>query len=159
MLGRKTYTKEEIDQGKAAIDHQVGAYKKLVRAGSADPNVKSALQAFEAPFFNNMTLVLDRYHVHRLPGADYEGKDGNALNEVRIELRVPDEHFCNCSLIVRSAMRAPWRADRISAMWAAERAGCSSRSLTASSISSAWPRALPWSERGRSLSPASPCCR
>ena len=31
-----------------------------------------------------MTLVLDRYFVHRLPGADYEGKDGNPLNEVRI---------------------------------------------------------------------------
>jgi len=34
--------------------------------------------------FNNMTLLLDRYFVHRLPGADYEGKDGNPLNEVRI---------------------------------------------------------------------------
>jgi hypothetical protein len=30
-----------------------------------------------------MTLVLDRCFVHRLPGADYEGKDGNPLNEVR----------------------------------------------------------------------------
>ena len=31
-----------------------------------------------------MALVLDRYFVHRLPGVDYEGKDGNPLNEVRI---------------------------------------------------------------------------
>jgi len=37
MLGRKNYTKEEIAQGKAAIDQQVAAYKKLVKAGSADP--------------------------------------------------------------------------------------------------------------------------
>lgn len=87
MLGRKNYTQEEIDQGKAALDHQLAAYKKLVRAvagTSADQKVKSALESFEALFFNNMTLVLDRYYVHRLPGADYEGKDGNPLNEVRI---------------------------------------------------------------------------
>lgn len=84
MLGRKNYTKEEIAQGKAAIDQPVAAYKKLVKAGSADPKVRSALEAYEALFFNNMTLVLDRYFVHRLPGADYEGKDGNPLNEVRI---------------------------------------------------------------------------
>jgi hypothetical protein len=87
MLGRKNYTQEEIDQGKVALDHQLAAYKKLVRAvagTSADLKVKSALESFEALFFNNMTLVLDRYYVHRLPGADYEGKDGNPLNEVRI---------------------------------------------------------------------------
>lgn len=87
MLGRKNYTQEEIDQGKTALDHQLAAYKKLVRAvagTSADQKVKSALESFEALFFNNMTLVLDRYYVHRLPGADYEGKDGNPLNEVRI---------------------------------------------------------------------------
>ena len=87
MLGRKNYTQEEIDQGKVALDHQLAAYKKLVRAvagTSADLKVKSALESFEALFFNNMTLVLDRYYVHRLPGADYEGKDGNPLNEVSI---------------------------------------------------------------------------
>jgi hypothetical protein len=84
MLGRKNYTKEEIAQGRAAMDQQVAAYKKLVKAGGADPEVKSALEAFGEPFFNNMILVLDRHYVHRLPGADYEGKDGNPLNEVRI---------------------------------------------------------------------------
>jgi hypothetical protein len=31
-----------------------------------------------------MALVLDRLFVHRLSGPDYEGKDGNPLNEVRI---------------------------------------------------------------------------
>ena len=44
----------------------------------------AAFEAFEALFFNNLTLVLDRYFVHRLAGANYEGKDGNPLNEVRI---------------------------------------------------------------------------
>jgi hypothetical protein len=87
MLGRKKYTQEEIDQGKAALDRQLAAYKQLVKAAAGattDDRIAAAVAAFEALFFNNMTLVLDRYFVHRLPGADYEGKDGNPLNEVRI---------------------------------------------------------------------------
>jgi hypothetical protein len=87
MLGRKTYTQEEIDQGKAAVERQLAAYRQLVKAvadATTDERVDAAVASFEAVFFNSMTLVLDRYFVHRLPGADYEGKDGNPLNEVRI---------------------------------------------------------------------------
>jgi hypothetical protein len=87
MLGRKTYTQEEIDQGKAALDRQLAAYQKLVKAvagATTDKKINAAFESFEALFFNNLTLVLDRYFVHRLAGADYEGKDGNPLNEVRI---------------------------------------------------------------------------
>jgi hypothetical protein len=43
--------------------------------------VTSALEAFE-PLFNNMTLVLDRYFVHRLRMVT--GKGGNPLNEVEL---------------------------------------------------------------------------
>jgi hypothetical protein len=87
MLGRKNYTQDEFDQGKAAIDQQLAAYKKLVKTipgVTAEKKVDAALSSFDSLFFNNLTLVLDRYFVHRLAGADYEGKDGNALNEVRI---------------------------------------------------------------------------
>jgi hypothetical protein len=87
ILGRKKYTQEEIDQGKAAVEQQLAAYKQLVKAvasATTDERFDAAVESFEALFFNNMTLVLDRYFVHRLPGADYEGKDGNPLNEVRI---------------------------------------------------------------------------
>jgi hypothetical protein len=85
MQGRKDYTKEELDHAKTAIDQQLLAYKKLVNAiesARSDGKVTSALEAFEPLFFNNMTLVLDRYFVHRLRVVT--GKDGNPLNEVEL---------------------------------------------------------------------------
>ena len=87
MQGRKNYTKEEIEQGRTAISQQLAAFKELAVAAdgaAGETTTRSALEPFEALFFNNMTLVMDRYFVHRLAGADYEGKDGNPLNEVRI---------------------------------------------------------------------------
>jgi hypothetical protein len=85
MLGRKTYTQEELDHARTAIDRQLAAYKKLVKAldgATSDPKVRSALEAFEPLFFNNMTIVLDRYFVHRIRMV--AGKDGNPLNEVEL---------------------------------------------------------------------------
>jgi hypothetical protein len=85
MLGRKDYTKEELDHAKTAVAQQLAAYKKLVRAidsAISESKVTSALEAFEPLFFNNMTLVLDRYFVHRLRMVT--GKDGNPLNEVEL---------------------------------------------------------------------------
>lgn len=87
MQGRKNYTQEEIDQGRTAVSQQLAAYRELVKAiadAASDPTAGSALESFKALFFNNMTLVLDRYFVHRFAGPNYEGKDGNPLNEVRI---------------------------------------------------------------------------
>jgi len=43
---------------------------------------KNDAQAEYEPFFNTMTLVLDRRFVHRL--CIVTGKDGNALNEVEM---------------------------------------------------------------------------
>jgi hypothetical protein len=83
MLGRKTYTQEEHDHAEAVIAEQLAAYERLVAAVDAsDPEVAAALEAFEPLLFNNMTLVLDRYFVHRLRGVT--GKDGNPLNEVEL---------------------------------------------------------------------------
>jgi hypothetical protein len=85
MLGRKTYTPEELAHAETAIDEQLAAYRDLREAidgGTADPRVASALDAFEPLFFNNMTLVLDRYFVHRLRLV--AGRDGNPLNEVEL---------------------------------------------------------------------------
>jgi hypothetical protein len=84
MLGRKTYTPEELDHATTAIDRQLAAYKKLVKAvdATSDPDARAALDTLEPLLFNNMTLVLDRYFVHRLRIT--AGKDGNPLNEVEL---------------------------------------------------------------------------
>jgi len=85
MLGRKTYTRQELDHSKAAVEQQLAAYKKMVKAmktATSDAKVASAVEDFEALFFNNMTLTLDRYFVHRLRVVT--GKDGNPLNEVEM---------------------------------------------------------------------------
>lgn len=80
MLGRKTYTREEIDTAKATVDSQVRAYRKLAK--TVDAEAKAALEAFEPLFFNNMVLVLDRHFVHRVRMVT--GKDANPLNEVEL---------------------------------------------------------------------------
>jgi hypothetical protein len=85
MLGRKTYTQEELDHAASAIAAQLAAYRRLVEAidgSTLDPGVKAALDAFEPLLFNNMTLVLDRYFVHRLRAV--AGRDGNPLNDVEL---------------------------------------------------------------------------
>jgi len=85
MLGRKTYTQEELDHARAEIGAQLAAYHRLFDAldgATADPEVAAALAELEPLLFNNMTLVLDRYFVHRLRMVT--GKDGNALNEVEL---------------------------------------------------------------------------
>lgn len=81
VLGRRSCTPDEIDHAKTAIAEQLAAYKRLVKASSSTTGVqsKSVLAAFETLFFNNMTLVLDRYFVHRLRMVT--GKDANPLNE------------------------------------------------------------------------------
>jgi 2-keto-4-pentenoate hydratase len=85
MLGRKSYTREELDHAREAIDQDVAAYRALVEAvdrATTDRKVVAARDAFEARLFNGLLLVLDRYFVHRLRGVT--GKDGNPINEVEV---------------------------------------------------------------------------
>jgi hypothetical protein len=79
MLGRKNYTREELDHARSAVDQQLAAYRTLVEAidgATPDPRVTSALEAFEPLFLNNLTLALDRYFVHRVRMVT--GKDRHA---------------------------------------------------------------------------------
>jgi hypothetical protein len=85
MLGRKTYTREEVDHARTTVREQLAAYHALAEATNAPdaaPGGASALDAFETLFFNNMTIVLDRCFVHRVRLVT--GKDGNPLNEVEV---------------------------------------------------------------------------
>jgi hypothetical protein len=84
MLGRKSYTRKEFDHGKAAVDNQLAAYAKLAKAVASvgDKKLDAALKEFDSHFCNTMTLLLDRYFVHRLRVST--GKDGNPLNEVEM---------------------------------------------------------------------------
>lgn len=61
MLGRKSYTVEELDEARAEVARQLATYKKVAKlAGSATTKVSSTLEEFEAVFFNNMALALVR---------------------------------------------------------------------------------------------------
>jgi hypothetical protein len=84
MQGRKDFTKEELDRARSVVGEQVAAYEELAGAVKASRNAdaKAALEAFEPLLFNNMTLALDRFFVHRLRGVT--GKDGTPANEVEL---------------------------------------------------------------------------
>jgi hypothetical protein len=71
MLGIRSFTREYINDCRARVEADLAAYAHL----GAHNNT------FEATFFNNMAIVLDRLFVHRL--RTVEGKDGKALNEAR----------------------------------------------------------------------------
>ena len=74
MLGRENYTKEEIDMGRAMVEADLRAYRRLPDAAKT--------KEFEAVFFNRAVQLLDYMFVHRLRAI--EGKDGNPLIEVRV---------------------------------------------------------------------------
>jgi hypothetical protein len=82
MLGRKTFTREELDGCRASLDEQLGAYRRLAEAAGRNAAAADALADFDGPFFTNLVLVLDRWFVHRIRSVS--GKDGNALNEVEL---------------------------------------------------------------------------
>jgi hypothetical protein len=87
MLGVRTYAREYVDTCRAKVESDLATYRQLTKAtlSQAAPDgspISSAVGVLETSFFNNMVLVLDYLFVHRL--RTVEGKDGNALNEVRV---------------------------------------------------------------------------
>jgi hypothetical protein len=77
MLGVSSYTQEYVDACRARVDETVATYERV--AASADG---AAVEAFQPRFYEHMVIALDAYFMHRL--RKLEGKDGNALNEVRV---------------------------------------------------------------------------
>ena len=88
MLGRKTYTQDEVDRARSVLEEQVAAYRVLVQAGG--PESAAAREAFERSFFTNLTVLLDRFFVHRI--RPVTGRDGNPLNEVELIVESVLEH-------------------------------------------------------------------
>ncbi len=85
MLGRKNYTRDQVDHARSAVAELLAVYKTLVWANArATPNaaVHAELDDVERLYFNTMILVLDRYFVHRLRMVT--GKDGTPLNDVEM---------------------------------------------------------------------------
>jgi hypothetical protein len=84
MLGRKDYTQEELDNGRARVKKQLTAYRKLAKdiGKSGDEALAKDLESFEKAFFNNLALSLDRLYVHRLRSVT--SKDCTPLNELEL---------------------------------------------------------------------------
>ena len=93
MLGMKSYPAAYVAACRARVDADVAAYHKQVGAARD--------RDFEARFFNAQVLLLDHMFVHRLAGV--EGKDGNALNEVRV--------LCNSLLLNGGTLQIDKRPD------------------------------------------------
>lgn len=73
MLGRQSFTRDEIDAGKGAVAEQLAAWHGLPGDPSGDA---------EATYFNGMLLALDRRYVHRVRAVT--GKETNPLTEVEL---------------------------------------------------------------------------
>lgn len=76
MPAVNTYPSGYVAACRKRIDAQIAAYLNL--ADGSSPEVRSA---FDEQFFANLVLVLQQMFADRARGR--EGKDGNALNEVR----------------------------------------------------------------------------
>ena len=92
MYGAEPTRRRNDDSARTdTVDQQLAAYGKLVEAidgATSDPNVTSALEAFEPLFLNNLTLALD--HSARAPVRMVTGKGQQRLNEVG-KSRLPDD--------------------------------------------------------------------
>jgi hypothetical protein len=87
MLATSKYSREYIDDCRSRIELQLSTYRNMIAKArhldkSNDRSLHHTIEAFERPFLNNMILLLDAMFVHRT--RTIEGKDGNALHEVRL---------------------------------------------------------------------------
>jgi hypothetical protein len=77
MLARSSYSAAQIAAARAAFAEVLDQWREV-----ATRSAPAARARAEAQVFAQMVVALDGWFVHRLRSA--EGKDGNALNEVRL---------------------------------------------------------------------------
>jgi hypothetical protein len=86
MLAVTSYPQDYVDACRRRMEAQLAAYDELTASlagsGAAKARAGKALESFEPLFLDNLVLALDECFVHRTRAI--EGKDGNALNEVRM---------------------------------------------------------------------------
>jgi hypothetical protein len=80
MLGRKTFTRAEVDRAAALASTQVVTFRAV--ADALPPSAADQLAALEAATFADATLALDRTFVHRVRAAT--GKATTPLNELEL---------------------------------------------------------------------------
>jgi hypothetical protein len=79
MLGRKSFTRVEVDAARAAVRDQLAAFATLGAPADVEP-----------VYFNAMALALDRRFVHRVRMVT--GKAGTPLNELELLTTALMEH-------------------------------------------------------------------
>jgi len=82
MLAVTSYPEVYVQLTGAKVEEQLAAYAALARAVEGNAMAEQALADFAPGYFATALLALDHHFMHRMRGA--EGKDGNALNEVRM---------------------------------------------------------------------------
>ncbi|MFN8224884.1 MAG: hypothetical protein U0R50_16740 [Gaiellales bacterium] len=84
MLGRKTFTREEIDRARDLLSELTRGYDELATAvaATADAQAAAALERVEPLLGSMLLLALDRPFVHRIRAVT--GKGGTPLNELEL---------------------------------------------------------------------------
>ncbi len=85
MLAANTYSRAYVEACRARVQRQLATYEKHLKSLGKDSDEAkhaAARRDFETEFFASLVLVLDYMFVHRTRAI--EGKDGNAMNEVRM---------------------------------------------------------------------------
>ena len=85
MLGRKNYTRDELDDARNMVDAQLAAYTALVDAVESeapDGTIETTVSDIESVYFNALAIALDRLFVHRVRAIT--GTDSTPLNELEL---------------------------------------------------------------------------
>jgi len=84
MLGRKSYSADELTNGRALIGALLASHTEYTGAVAQSRNsaVEEHRAEFDPLFFTTLVLALDRLYVHRVRAV--AGREGTPVNEVEL---------------------------------------------------------------------------